>query len=161
MGTIRKQETQRDAKSLACDWYSVDGHRNSVSLFVYPETSIAEMYGASLGFSYFDRAGPLIDGYPIVRKSQLANGPQNGDCITEVAVANRATIAIYAYTITKSDPNYQNMCSVSDTLVKNAVDNLRPGGYGIVQKYVCAEDWGVDMAGGVAINVAAAAFIAH
>ena len=60
MGTIRKQETRRDAKSLACDWYAADGHRNSVSLFVYPETSLTEMYGASLGFSYFNRAEPAI-----------------------------------------------------------------------------------------------------
>jgi hypothetical protein len=128
MGVIREQETQRDARSLACDWYAADGNRNSVSLFIYPETSVAEMYGASLGFSYFDRAGPLISGYPTVRKSQRKNGAQNGDCITEVAVSDRATIAIYAYTVNGDDPNYLNMCSVSDKLVEQAVGNLEPGG---------------------------------
>lgn len=127
MGTIREQETQRDEKSLACDWYADDGNRNSVSLFVYPKTSVAEMYGASLGFSYFDRSGPKIGAYPTVRKSQLALGSRYGDCITEVAVSDRASIAIYAYTITKSDPNYLNMCSVSDTLVAHAIDHLRSG----------------------------------
>jgi hypothetical protein len=126
MGTIREQETKRDAKSLACDWYAVDGNRNSISLFIYPETSVTEMYGASLGFSYFDRAGPPVAGYPTVRKSQLGNGPREGDCITEVAVSDGSTIAIYAYTVNESDPNRPNMCSVSDTLVEHVVGNLRP-----------------------------------
>jgi hypothetical protein len=128
LGAIRKQEPSKDSKGPICLWFPNDGHMASVTLYADPKAGgVADLYERKLGDNFFEKGGPVA-GYPAVRRSASPDGPQRGDCMTTVAVADRATIAIFARTVGKDYQYYTSMCTVSDKLAEAAVENLKAGG---------------------------------
>jgi len=129
MGTIRRRESSEDVRKVPfCGWDPDSGHMASVALYANVDSdNVADLYERRLGDNFFEKV-PLIAGYPAVRRSQAPDGPTHGDCLVTVAVAERATVAVYSNTVGKDFQYYTSMCAVSEKLAAAAVENLKARG---------------------------------
>jgi hypothetical protein len=129
MGVVRRHEASEDVKKVPfCGWDPENGHMAGVTLYVDGNSdNVADLYEPRLGDNFFEKI-PLIAGYPAVRRSQAPDGPARGDCLVTVAVADRATISVYANTVGKDFQYYTSMCTVTDKLAEAAIANLRARG---------------------------------
>jgi hypothetical protein len=126
LGAIHNSTKKVTRNGTVCSFHPVDLNKQGIGFLVFPDIGgPAGMFRGT--FPFKERAG-AIAGYPAVHQAQTPDGPRRGECETVVAVSDRAAIAVYPKTITESDPNYKNMCVVSDRLAELAIANLKTGG---------------------------------
>lgn len=123
MGAVGDTTRSNRRNGPVCSLHPADINRIGVGFLVFP--SIGGPAGIRAGTFPFKEPTNPIAGYPAVHQAQRPNGPVDGECQTIVAVSDKAAIAVYPTTTNRSDPNFSNMCAVSDRLAELAVANLK------------------------------------
>jgi hypothetical protein len=125
VGTVRKNNTDNEAKYSSCQLYPNDTNLVTVGISVFPNLTVSDMIATGANYPYSKNLAP-VQGYPAQSASQ--GNPPTGECATSVAVADHVVVSIEAQTASKSNQYYNNMCAVSEALAPELISNLKASG---------------------------------
>jgi hypothetical protein len=123
MGKVDSTNVENKSTSSACDLFPADGHMANISILYYPNLTASSMIASGANFPYSKNLAPT-QGYPTQSTSQ--GNPPTGECSTSVAIADHEVVGIEAQS-TSGNPNYNNMCVVSEALAPLLVSNIKAG----------------------------------
>ncbi|AHH93626.1 DUF3558 domain-containing protein [Kutzneria albida] len=128
-GAVGSKQKGSGANSrVTCTWFAADVKKPAIFLNIFPKLGgQAGMENAGKSFPYFKKADP-IQGYFTTHLSQGADGPQTGDCQTDIAANDQVVLEVRGQTTTATDPNYTDMCKATDALMTALIGNLKNGG---------------------------------
>ncbi|RJQ82611.1 DUF3558 domain-containing protein [Pseudonocardiaceae bacterium YIM PH 21723] len=125
-GVIASSKLESEgADSSGCTFHPKNVDSINVGINYFPKLGPADLKAAKAGFPWNEDTTP-IDGY-YTRHASQAKDQKSGACGTAVAVNDTTSVEVLAQTSNEADPNYAQMCTVSDKLAKQLIENLKAG----------------------------------
>jgi Protein of unknown function (DUF3558) len=125
VGTVRDTNVDNESKSKSCSWFPTNVNLASISLTVFPNLTVSDMFATGANFPYSKKLDP-IQGYPAQDTSQ--GNPPYGECATAIAVSDHVVVEVESQASGHNYQYYNNMCPVNEALIPAVISNLKASG---------------------------------